>query len=128
MSHYCQFCDKEMKLEESVVYVKQYVTCGATSCYMRAKRVAKDFQIERERIEAIKEVPIIVYTSKTPEDLDSWTIIGKEDHPEYLSSIKIMSRLIDGYVVTAEGSGDSYCARLKSETEKYFKDKEQWPR
>jgi hypothetical protein len=94
MSYFCQFCDKEMLLEESIVYAHDYITCGNTACVVKATRTAKELAKEA----AIKTVSLLVFKSETPEDESTWRVVKPEDYPDSFDD-EVMKALLEGFVV-----------------------------
>jgi len=129
-SSFCQFCDKEMSFKESIVFVNDYVTCGAGKCKQKAQKahnailtdaVIKD---KEQRAKESKEtqggmVPelVVVFRTQTPEDKDSWRITKPEDHPYFMRDPDVMQRMVEeGMAATdSDNPGLWYLAKALSE-------------
>lgn len=125
MATYCQFCDKEMMFEKQATIVEDYITCGASSCQLKAKGNAKETKDAQAQFDADK-IKVCIFESKDFQDVDSWKLIYEDKHPEFLSRPEIMGHLLKGGIVTIEcEDGDiSYCAKtakeVHSDVKKYF--------
>lgn len=119
MSYWCQFCDKEMKLHASVVYELEYITCGASECMNKARTNAVAIANE----ENMKKLDIIVFSSLTPEDTDSWRMVDVEKYPEFITECpEIVEQMLDeGHVVNVEAPEGCkepevfYCIKYKKD-------------
>jgi len=113
MSNWCQFCDKEMRLEESIVYIQEYITCGHSNCERKAKEMAKAIYEEQNR----KEEEIVIFKTMTPKDDKSWRVVPVDEHPEFLSEPFVMTLLIEGQIANIYHPNSLkevyYCARKK---------------
>jgi len=127
MSYFCQFCDKEMRLEQSVVYEKDYITCGNHVCVTKARKTAADIAEER----TLKTAKLLIFKSTTPEDSDTWRVVPKDQYPSFFNDKEVLQGLFEGCVVSVQPRDESeaevfYCARhadevlrqLQSEREK----------
>lgn len=97
MSYFCQFCDKEMRFEQSVVYQHDYVTCGKGKCLKQANTAHRELYSEEvAKQEQAKQSArmVVVFRSETPEDDESWRSIPREEHPEFLQDEDVMSKLL----------------------------------
>lgn len=94
MSNWCQFCDKEMVIEQSVVYAEGYITCGSDKCVDKAKEVATAILAEPPKKEC--EGKFVIFSTMTPKDEGSWRIVSPEDHPDFLKDESAMTRLFEG--------------------------------
>ena len=110
MSNFCQFCDKELIFKESVVYEQGYITCGGLACTARAKVVSKEFEDAPVKQDTIKKANVLIFSSSDPEDVSSWRLV-----PQNIKNVGVMAKLVDGYVVNEENSGNFYCAKLKKD-------------
>ena len=101
MSQHCQFCDKEMILEGSVVHVKGYITCGATPCTEKARSNSE----YHAKAAYDKEQPstttsrIAVFQTTNPYSPSSWKIVHPADHPDFMGDPEIVARMLDGDIV-----------------------------
>ena len=95
MSYFCQFCDKEMRFEKSVVYEKDYITCGASACTSKASETSEAIALEA----STKGVNILIFKSTNPDDPSLWRIVAKEDYPALLWEEAVLEELMDGGVV-----------------------------
>jgi len=128
MSYFCQFCDKEMVLKESVVFCKEYITCGAVDCTQKACRVHKELDVGKD----LDFENIVVFESRNPRDDESWRIVDKDHVPKFLRDSVVMAAMIDGEIVNKQKRNKKsivtyYCARLVSEVKtsnEYYKQKE----
>ncbi len=116
MSTYCQFCDEKMLFEAQATIVEDYITCGASSCQLKAKGNAKETKDAQAQFDAEK-VKVCIFESKDFQDEDSWKLIHEDKHPEFLRRPTIMGHLLVGGIVTLEcEDGDiSYCAKTTKE-------------
>ena len=92
MSCWCAFCDKKMMFEGQATIVEEYITCGASSCQLKAKGNAKETKDAQAQFDAEK-VKVCIFESKAFQDADSWKLIHEDKHPEFLSRPKIMGHL-----------------------------------
>lgn len=116
MSYFCQFCDKEMVLEQSVVYKEGYITCGNVVCTKRASDTSEAIRKESE----IKTSSLLIFKSPTPEDPDTWRIVSKDQYPTFLKDPEVLRGLFEGYVIGLQPDEDTpaemfYCARNTGE-------------
>ncbi|PHS09400.1 MAG: hypothetical protein COA78_12120 [Blastopirellula sp.] len=109
MSQHCQFCDKEIFLTESIVYIKEYITCGRLPCIKKAKDNDRYYAAEKK--EAAKTlVSLIVFHTKTPEQYNTWVPIKPDKHPEFLKDQNVLYRLLLGDVINLKDCEDCYRA------------------
>ena len=94
MSYYCQFCDKELKLEAYVVYVKNYITCGSKACEDKANTV-NDGILEDYKAKT-KEDDVLIFSTKTPDKAESWQIVATEAHPKFLENQDTVAEMLAG--------------------------------
>ncbi len=94
MSYFCQFCDKELKLEPYVVYIKSYITCGSVACTAKAEQVSDEL-LDEYRAKT-KEDNVIIFSTKTPDIEDSWQIVAANSHPEFLANHDIVAEMLEG--------------------------------
>lgn len=109
MSSNCQFCDKEMFLTESIVYIKEYITCGRLPCVKKAKDNHRYYAAEQEQA-AQTLVSLIVFHTKTPELYDTWVPIKPDKHPDFLKEQNVLFRLLCGDVVNLKDDENCYRA------------------
>lgn len=127
MPYFCQFCDKEMALEQSVVYEKDYITCGSAACIAKAGKTSSDIAGES----VIKTTKILIFKSPTPEDSATWRIISKKDYPDFLYDEEVLRSLVEGYVIGLQSDENTqpemfYCARNTEQVLRQLqKDREQ---
>jgi hypothetical protein len=127
MSYFCQFCDKEMLLEQSIVYEKDYITCGNHVCTQKARKTASDLTTEA----SIKTTKLLIFKTTTPEECSTWRVVPKDQYPSFFNDKEVLRGLFDGCVVSLQPADESeaevfYCARhvdevlrqLQSEREK----------
>ena len=98
MSYHCQFCDKKMVMEMSVVYQNEFITCGAEKCTDEAFANAKFHHDDAHH----KEMDILVFESKTPEDATSWRVVKEEDYPASIHDYDIVSKMLEGFSIYDE--------------------------
>ncbi|PCJ39135.1 MAG: hypothetical protein COA71_14560 [SAR86 cluster bacterium] len=116
MSHFCQFCDKEMVLAQSIVYVRDYITCGAAKCAKKAKKVS--IEIYKEQNSIMGQVDLLVFRSKNPEDEDSWGLVEPKDQPAFLKNSSIVDTMLLECVLGRRKNDDYfYLIRKKSEVQ-----------
>lgn len=96
MSNWCQFCDKEMVIEQSVVYAEGYITCGESACVAAAKAVTQEI-INEEPQQATKG-QFVIFSTMTPKKDDSWRIVHPKDHPPFLNNEEAMTKLFEGEI------------------------------
>lgn len=123
MSYFCQFCDKEMVLKESIVYKKDYITCGAEACTMQASSTADAIADEC----SLKAINVLIFQSPTPEEIPTWRVVAKEDYPEFIKDEDVLEALMDGAVVGKMGDNKErptmyYCARHTDEVVRQIHD------
>ncbi len=94
MANWCQFCDKEMVIEQSVVYAEGYITCGSVPCVAKAKETA--IAIAEDRPVNTNEGKFVIFSTLTPKDEKSWRIVLPEDHPPFLKNEEAMTKLFEG--------------------------------
>lgn len=120
MSNWCQFCDKEMRLEESVVYIREYITCGHSNCIRKAKETANAIFEEQNQ----KEEEIVIFKTMTPKDDKSWRVVPINEHPEFLSEASVMTLLMEGQIANIYHPNSLkevyYCARKKIDVINYM--------
>ena len=97
-----------MHLKESVVEVNYYITCGAIACEANAKQTADD--IYQEELAKERQFDVIVFSTKTPEDDESWRGVEKEDYPMYINDPEIMAKMLDGCSIYIEDEDLHYTA------------------
>ena len=119
MSYFCQFCDKEMNLVESVVYEQHYITCGNDGCKQKARDVAEEIRKEKK----IKRFDVILFSSKTPENPASWRVVAIEDYPDFIiHTPEVMERMLEGDIVNTYHCNATkevyYCAKLTKDVQK----------
>lgn len=120
MSYWCQFCDKEMNFHDSVVYEKEYITCGADSCKEKARDVAQEITKEK----SMKKMDVILFSSKDPTDPASWRAVEVENYPDFIvHGPEIMEQMVkDGTIVNKYHCNASkeiyYCAKLTKDVRK----------
>ncbi len=117
MSYFCQFCDKEMMLTESVVHIKEYITCGRLPCVKKAKANDRYYAPTPEESDQIL-VSVVLFSTKTPEDYDSWLPLKPDKHPTFLKDQAVLSRLLNGDVVNLKDSEDCYRALPSNDLKK----------
>ena len=115
MSYFCQFCDKEMLFEQSIVYQDDYITCGAESCVNKAHQTCKDIAHEK----AMKTAKLLIFKTPTPNDESTWRVVHKDNLPEFMKEEEVLKGLFEGYVVSLKPADDEpemfYCARKSDE-------------
>lgn len=116
MSYWCQFCDKEMRLQESIVEVNHYITCGGASCEAKAKETAE--AIYQEELAKSRQFDVILFSTKTPEDDESWRGVEEDDYPMYINDPEIMAKMLEGCSIYIEDE-DLHYAAMK--TQDYIK-------
>jgi len=99
MSVFCQFCDKKMMFEEQATIVEDYITCGKSSCQLKAKGNAKEFKAE-QLAHTAEKVKVCVFATLDFEDESSWRLIHKVQHPSFLENPHMMTHLLVGGVIT----------------------------
>lgn len=109
MSNFCQFCDKEMMLEESVVYEQGYITCGVFPCIEKARGVAEEIRIENSTV----DIKVMVFSTNTPEDDASWRGVAEADYPDWLVDEDIVSSMLEGTGMSEDGK--TYYIAMKAE-------------
>jgi hypothetical protein len=112
MSYFCQFCDKEMLFEGSIVYEQGYITCGGASCTSKAGKEYKALEEEY----SVKTAKLLIFKSPTPEDNDTWRIVPKDEYPDFIRDTEVLKGLFEGYVIGLQKDEDTpaemfYCAR-----------------
>lgn len=95
MSYHCQFCDKEMRIELSVVYQNDFITCGSQDCTDKAFANAQ-FHYDDARRE---EMDVMVFSSKTPEDDNSWRVVAEANYPPEIHDYDIVSKMLEGFSI-----------------------------
>ena len=111
---YCQFCDKEMMAENMATMVQGYITCGSAKCTARAKQNTKDIAAEQAAIVGHKD-RMVVFSTLTPEDDNTWRIIAQKNHPHALRDISVMSQMKLGHYVFDTESKLYYSAKTANE-------------
>ncbi len=116
MSYFCQFCDKELMFEQSIVYQNEYITCGNASCIAKAKQTSSDIAHEY----AMKTAKLLIFKSSTPNDSSTWRIVPKKEYPEFIREEEVLRGLFDGYVISMLPKDETqpevfYCARNTEE-------------
>lgn len=128
MSYFCQFCDKEIFFADSIVYVREYITCGSSPCKSKAINAAEDLLKDFAQRED-KTAKLLIFKSATPEDVSTWRIVPIQDYPDYFGEDDVMHALMEGCVVGVipEGGDEEkgpdmyYCARNTEEVLKHMK-------
>jgi len=108
MSEYCQFCDKELLLPQSVDEHLGYITCGSGKCKKRAEKAAvgiwSDEQRSKEENPDITEM-LSVFRSKTPALQESWQPVPVDEHPAILQDPNTVRHMLENGV-QAQDSDD----------------------
>ena len=113
-SCWCAFCDKEMLSESLSIICQGYITCGSATCEGRAKANAN--AIAKEAL--VKEVHksrMVVFSTLTPEDDDTWRLVPRIEHPVALSNIDVMSHMKIGHYVLDDETGLYYCSKTSND-------------
>lgn len=106
---WCAFCDKEMATEAYAIYIRDYVTCGGESCINKAKSVYDELLDENKA--KTKKDNVLIFSTKTPDKEDSWKIVAKEDHPDFLANHDIVAEML---------YGNLYRDKTKTKKEMYY--------
>ena len=107
MSYWCQACDVEMRLEASIVYVDEYITCGKPKCARWAKKMfAMPDPVKKVVRKVETPVLIVVYATETPDIQDSWKAIAEDEHPDFLSDPEVLTKMLDEGLQAKESNDD----------------------
>ncbi len=124
MSQFCQFCDKEMLLDHSVVHVHGYITCGSIPCTKNAKENSEyHARIANEKEHPTEiETQIIVFQSTNPYNPRSWRMVKPQDYPEFISDPDMLGQLLNGEIANIYKANQKgmvyYCAKRLVEVRK----------
>ena len=110
-SAHCQFCNKEMMLQQSIVYKHDYITCGAQICVDKASvhHGLNDGESPAYGEPKVITVPVVILTTSTPSVLESWELVFPENCPDYVKSLEVIEKLFNdpSFAVQSDG-GDWY--------------------
>ena len=96
---YCQACDNKIHMEQSIVAVQGYTTCGKKKCQQWANKQAAGLQeakVEKKAPTAdLVPAMVVVFRSKPPHVQDSWEVVLPEEHPSFLLNPNVLAHMLD---------------------------------
>jgi hypothetical protein len=100
MAYWCQFCDKKLIIKQSVILVEDYITCGSVKCGDQAR--STDNAIHKELNTPLIGDTLVIFSTTTPEDNDSWRILKERYHPDFIKNPDVMSKMVEGEIASLE--------------------------